>query len=273
MGLSFSGFVKKGEYTQETDGTFTCKLNYLDDPSKPTVVSTKSIKCIGVLNVNNIKSPNHPDQMMILSDDNKYIFIPIDANTNTIRATDYCLIYYILFAILNYGIAIPNCFYYVYFVMSAKDFIAPTNDSTYNSLPEGNRKANYKYYLMSQNPSPVLLRINSDRKVWTEIGYIFKVIHDLNIPDSTANYVPPSYCIKVDSPTIISYVSQYDCRSNATASPVITKSLSSLFSIDSIDSNSYGVIAIGVGVVCCLMCMSGCALMAMMSNKSRKSKK
>lgn len=267
MGVSFSGYVKTGEYEKNTDGTFTCKVNYITDVTKPTVISVQSIKCIGVSNVNNFKSPNRPNQMIIMSNDNKYIFFPLDVNSNTILISDYSIIYYISLAIVNYNIQIPDNFNYVHFISNISKFTAPTDDPTYNSLPNNNRKTTYKGYLMGQNPPNSLLTINSDSKVWSDIGYIFKAGYDLNIPESSTNYVSPSYCIKIDSPTVLSNVSQYDCRSNVKASPIIPKTSLSLLSLD---TNTYGIIAVVVCIICCLMCTCGCMLIIMMSSKSKK---
>ena len=220
------GFVKKGEYTQNADGTFTCKINQMTDPKKSTDVIIVSSKCIGIFNVNNIISPNRPDQMIILSDDNKYIFLQINLYNNTINNNEYVEVYSLSLAFINYGVTIPNYTDLQSFIPALINFPAPTNDSTYNSLPEGSRKMHYKAYLMGLNIPNELLNINSDRKVWSSMSYLFKTVYDLNY--DTDSYVgPPSYCVKIDSPTVLSNVSKYDCRSNVNASPVITKSINS----------------------------------------------
>lgn len=264
MGNITSGFVKSTDYKQNSNGTFTCKANILKTDGTSTTVSGSYI---GILNVNNIISPNNNNQMMMMSDDNKYIFMAI--NSDAASLNDYSFIYLVVRSIIYYGISIPQLKDFIMLAFSTVNSPEP-NNSTYNSLSKGDRKNSYKGYLLGQNPTAELLKANPDRKVWSDIGYIYKTIYDLNLPDNATIVAPNTFCIKIDSPDVISYASQYDCRSNSSASPVITKSL---FSIDSIDSNSYGTIAIVVGVVCCLMCMSGCALMIMMSNKSGKSRK
>jgi hypothetical protein len=271
MGVAYSGYVKAGDYTKNSDGTFTCKINCIEDQSKPTVASVKTLKCIGAFNVNSFKSPNRPNQMMILSSDNKYIFLQTYEN-NKIHPFDYVIIYYVSVAIVNYNITIPDVNNYNYFMGNASAFPEPTNDNTYNSLPKGNRKAYYKFYLMGQNPPSVLFTVNPDAKVWKDIGYIFKAIYDQNVPDEGLAPVPPSYCIKIDSPTIITDVSEYDCRAKPNASPTITKSLSSFLSLD-LDASSYGMIGVVVSVICCLLCTCGCVLMIMIASKSKRRKK
>lgn len=110
---------------------------------------------------------------------------------------------------------------------------------------------------MCINPSKDILSRNSNPKIWTDIGYIFKTFYDLQIPNSKDLEIPNTYCIKIDSPAIISYVSKYDCRSNPNASSIITKTSSSL----SINNTT---IAIVIGVIVCLLIM-GCGVFMVMS--------
>lgn len=75
MNVGSHGYVKSSDYKQNSDGTFACKVIKLHNGS--AIDNT----CIGILNENNIKSPNNYDQMMIMSEDNKYIFLPVSSNT------------------------------------------------------------------------------------------------------------------------------------------------------------------------------------------------
>ena len=117
MGLAYSGYVKAGDYTQNSDGTFTCKISHNTEPDhkKPRVVGTKTVNCIGSFNVNNLKSPNSLDQAVILSSDNKYIFYPI--TDNNMDAGMYSLTYIITVAVLDYNITIPDAGNYMLFLL------------------------------------------------------------------------------------------------------------------------------------------------------------
>jgi hypothetical protein len=250
MGASISGYVKAGDYTHDSDGTFTCKISYNTelDFKKPRVLGIKTQKCIGSFNVNNIKSPNSLDQAIILSDDNKYIFYPII--DNQVDGTNYSITYYISAAVLKYNIKIPDAKHiFMYFLFAS------------NANKAGSERDKlYKAYEMGKNPPSELFIYNSDPKTWSDISYIFKVLYDLN-GSEVSNYTPPTYCIKIDSPALIDYAVQYDCRSKPNASPNISGSL---------DDNTM-IIAVVIGVVC-VLCICGVGIMIMMRNKSKKNK-
>jgi hypothetical protein len=134
------------------------------------------------------------------------------------------------------------------------------NDSTYNGLPQGDRKIAYKSYLLGLKPSDSLLKINPNPKVWSDIGHMYKTLYDLNLPDKTTNYVPNTFCIKIDSPAVISYASQYDCRSNSSASPTIVATSGLGFSMD---NTTIGIV-VGVVLLIAFCASSMCAMMIMM---------
>lgn len=262
MGVSHSGYVKKDDYKQNEDGTFSCKLNTLVD-GNPTSIT---IPCIGTANSNNLTSPNKPGQMIIMSDDNKYIFLVLI--NNIVEWPDYIKTYLISSAVVNYGISIPDNLNYVSFTMNISRWPDP-NDNTFNSL-SGDRKNTYKAYLMGQDPPNSLLTGNSDKKVWSDIGYVFKTIYDLNLPDKSANYVPDTYCSNINSPKIITSVEKLDCRSNPNASPIIKRTQ---FNASSLFAGNGNLIGIGIGIFICLcFCTSSVVGLLMMSKKSKGTK-
>jgi hypothetical protein len=79
-------------YTQNSIGQYECKLNY-DNTS--TIIN-----CLGILNTYNIVSPKNPNQMLIMSDDNKYVFLPT-ASTITYTQTQLLTYYLICFTFVN----------------------------------------------------------------------------------------------------------------------------------------------------------------------------
>lgn len=88
---------------------FICNVKTLKDINPKLPPEDKSMMCIGILNVNNLKSPNHPEQMIIMSDDNKYIFFPItklDDESSVVRQIIY--LYPVTSAFVNNNITIPK---------------------------------------------------------------------------------------------------------------------------------------------------------------------
>jgi len=267
-----SGYISN-DYTQNPDGTFTCNLNTLTYPlditSNPVIIN---IKCIGTSNVNNIKSINHPNQMILMSADNKYIFYNIitEGSSSSINIGTYIFNYFITLGVVNYNIKIPFLYNYSSFIQALGNWPDP-NDSIYKNIPEKNsdnsindQKNLYKGYLMGLNPPNNLLTVNSDKTVWSDLGYIMKSVYDLKLTNNNNNLLLStlSYCIKVESPSVISYVSSYDCRSVTTnASPIIKASNSLDFSIL---SNNNIAIGIGVSVLLFVFCISSvCAFVLM----------
>ena len=260
MGAYYSGYVKAADYKQNSDGTFTCTLKTLKDKNPKLPPEDKSIMCIGILNVNNLKSPNNPDQMVIMSDDNKYIFIPLTKLDDDQPKYLILYLFVITSAVVNYNITIPNCLDYIAVQISLSDSNYVPNDITYNNLPDkSGDKWNYRGYLFCQNPPNNLLSINSNKSAWTDIGYMYKVLYDNKI--GINNIGPNTFCVKVDSPSVIPALNDSDCRSiKTTASPTITASSVNY------GSNSGMMVGIVVCVLCCLS-MCGSSIFVMMRRK------
>jgi len=266
MGATHSGYVNSGDYRRNSDGTFRCKLNTLSNSADPSTVITKDISCIGILNVNNLVSPNRPNQALVMSSDDKYIFISTTINTSTNCATnapscsspsasnnsiiinDYLVLYITNYAFVNYSIGIPDSQNLSVFTHVLAGWQNPY-DSTLNGL-SGTNKVFYKGYLMGQNP-PASLLAASTKKIWSDIGYIYKSFYDANPSNNESVAVPETYCAKIDSPNVIPFVSQYDCRSNPKASPVLYNVASVLTSLGSGFSGMMLLIC-----CCCISCIS-----------------
>ena len=134
-------------------------------------------------------------------------------------------LYIITHAIKKYSITMPDLSN-IYALTLAMANYNPT-DSTYTSLPEDARKNAYKGYLLGQNPTDGLLSINSNKKVWSDVGNYFKAQYDLNLFDTK---IAPNYCVKVDSPKVIPNATQIDCRNASSSSTDIVGSSGGLFS-------------------------------------------
>jgi hypothetical protein len=200
------GYVPSNAYTKNTDGTFTCTLNTASSISPNNQFTGKYV---GVDNVNNLVSSNDINQMLVMSSDNKYIFLPLSS-----YATFSNQYHYIALAISVYKSKIPLNNRYYSFQTVFNSWTPPSDNSTYNNLPSvGPSKDNYGKYLLGLNPTAELLQVSSDRSVWSDIGYFYKIQYDF---PSISNV-----CDRIDSPNVISGLEAYDCRSLTNASPII----------------------------------------------------
>ena len=205
------GFVKAGEYIQNNDGTFTCVVNTTVDlfNQMPTTITGNFI---GILNNNNIQSPNTINQMILMSSDNKYIFIP---NDHLYESTSMMMLYIITYTIKMYDISIPNILNLVFLLYESSNYIP--NDIIWENMPDGEEKDIYKYYLLGLNPTNNLLSINLNRKIWSDIGNIFNVIYT-----HLTNKSFPNYCVNIDSPSDLPNANLIDCRNNPFGSDIVS---------------------------------------------------
>jgi len=245
MSNSQYGYVDAKNYTQNPDGTFKYKITI---DKNNTLVDNVAI---AFLNVNNIKSPNIPDQILTMTSDNKYIFID-----NLISMFYF---YQILYASINYNITIPTA---TNFNLIQGEFPDPA-DSTLASLSGEPRKM-YKLYLLGQNPPDSLLKIDSNKKTWSDIGYIFKSQYDTykQIPEGEG--VPSDVCFTNTLPNPVDSdckKSHYDCRSCPGRSATITPGLNGLLTM--LEGSTTTIIIIVVIVLCCCCSSVGSAFLAM----------
>lgn len=253
------GFVTK--YSQTSNGTYTCSLvsyvtatkqekNLNLTPSSsnfpiysrfsiPLTTKTTTINCIGILNTNMIVSLNDPSQILIMSSDNKYIFIPL---INNILASNAILQYYLMIcSIIKYNTGIPLMDNFMGILEYAKSPKFKSSDTVYNSISTSdlsgtNLKSYYAMYLTGLNPPDELLTINSNKSQWNDIGYIFYTVYNYNVaakkidPKSDPTnilvpgngIIPDNICIQTDSPTVIPSISAFDCRNVKNGSSYIS---------------------------------------------------
>ena len=204
------GFVKEGEYTKNNDGTFTCTLNTVTNlfEQKPQTITANFI---GILNNNNIQSPNSTNQIIIMSSDNKYIFIQNDRMYDN---SSMMLLSIIIYTIKMYNISIPDLLNIIFLILEASNYIP--NDVTWINMTDGQEKELYKYYLLGLNPTDNLLSVNSNKKIWSDIGYIFNVLY-VNIIHISF----PNFCVNIDSPNVLPNADLIDCRNNQLASDIV----------------------------------------------------
>jgi hypothetical protein len=224
-------------YTQNSDGTYTCSLTSyapllssrfitpsISNIPITTNVSTniikKTITCIGILNSNIIISPNSPAQMIIMSSDNKYIFIPLTDNrlTNSNSIINYQLSVY---AILKYNsnISLINNYSELNSYVNASSF--SLSDATYNSITDRSLKTYYGIYLTGINPPVALLNINPNLNQWSDIGYFYIAMYLHSVNKDDQKLLPKNICIITDSPTVHPAVSNIDCRNVPNGAPYV----------------------------------------------------
>jgi hypothetical protein len=257
MGSVFSsGYVSTTGYSKNADGTFTCNVTTIDTGTK---TKTTSGIYIGVLNENKLVSPNSPKQMVVMSSDNKYIFIPctISGSNYTISSFNDLFYYLVCLAFVNYNIKIPNFDNFITFSSIAEKAPAP-DDPIYDNL-SGDRQKRYKEFLLGQNPTVELLNINNDTSIWSDIGNISKSIFDLNLPDKTTNLISNKFCFKIDSTNVLPGLESRDCRSLPNASPIITKTSLTL------DNNT--MLSVGGSILLCMCCCSSMGICMFMMFK------
>lgn len=126
----------------------------------------------------------------------------------------------------------------------------------YDNISNKDQKSMYKGYLLGQNPPNNLLGIDSNKSVWSDISYIYKVFYDNkfnkdNKFDKDKPSFPDTFCIKVDSPSVIPAANKIDCRSiKTTASPIIT---ASGFNFSNFGSNTGTIVVIVIAVLLSLL--------------------
>jgi hypothetical protein len=231
-------------YVQNSNGTYTCTLLSKQTGSSSTTnlspSPTNQINCVGILNSNILISPNNSDQTIIMSQDNKYIFIPVNASNTLINQESILNYYLTTYTVLKYNINIPlqtN-------ITSITQYISSgftSNDTIYNSLNSSQSMLKFYYamYLTGMNPPSVLVNGSTQSnilKIWNDIGYLgltkYQYISQSLSVNSAYNpsiltfqkgnkIIPDNVCVTTDSQTIITSISSYDCRNVPNGTPYI----------------------------------------------------
>jgi hypothetical protein len=255
MGNTSSGYVDTYSLNSST-GLFSCTLNYKSIGGTQTV----TIDLIPIKNIWGLKSPNNPTQMIIMSRDNKYIFIKNENIDNALPE-----LYSILYPLIKYQIPIPSGQTYAIIILYMASTIEPKDDGTYSKLPEDtdknkNLKVLYKLYLFCKNPPPELLSDIPDKNELTNFSLIFKSKYDLGVKADIFKF-----CVNIDVPLQDSF-KKIDCKNVTNGSSLIIPTYDS--------SDTWSILSnpwvIG-GLICCcllLICLSGFAALTMSSKDS-----
>jgi len=263
MGAEQSGYVDAKDYKVNPDGTLTYKLTSINPPNN------NNITLPAILNTNHIKSPNNPDQILIMSSDDKYIFLSSPKKESL-------ELYVIIYAYLNYNITIPtktNC------DLFKKEMASLKNDPRLDGLSNFTLIL-HAGYLLGQSPTPALLNIDSKIKTWNDIGFYYKSFSDLFgiSVDKVAPSVPVTVCMNYTSSNPSSNDcrdSGNDCRSCPGAKTELSTGMNAVLNSspsDSSTSNSstytiYGAVVI---VLCCCCSLIGGAFIMMSMQKHKK---
>jgi len=293
------GYVENNYVLNPKNGLYTCQLNtcniFKDDLLKrregeaqasssnkdlsnlliksPSTI-TQTVDLIPIDNTFNITSPNLPSQIIIMSRDNKFIFIqPPAPNDNFDNKSNIITsIYLLIYTIIKYRIPIPSLIY-VMAVSFASD-AEPIDDGVYSKLPDDTNtnfeiKREYKQYLTAFNPQLILLNFDSDTSKWKNISYFFLTMYQ----DKTGkNLIPETTCIDIRMNDPPSQLKKFDCRNVKDGTNYISPSYELSDATDFLKGNSMAmIIACVILLLCC--CSSSIAAFMFMSKGSGSSHK
>jgi len=274
MGNTF-GYISNYTLDPDTGKINSGTLNTID----PTSASGNSItikldansNMYAIINVNKITSPNINDQIMLMTNDSKYIILIDDAQLGVIINYFY---YPLMYACLNYNITIPSFFNAAFLDANTTDNNF-TPDNTYNQLTTESLKNPYKRYLIGLNPPPKLLQKINDPKIWNDIGYFHKMVYEIMIDKDSIRTNISNFCLpfvhKINDPN--SNLAKIDCSYLPKASPIISKN--NILGINlGVDNTSMTIgIGICICICCCCVVIGGVFLMMSMKSKSKLKKK
>jgi hypothetical protein len=286
-----TGYISN--YTIDSDGIVKGTINTLDNENKNT---TNSVSISLIQNVWGITSPNTNDQLLIMTNDSKYIGIGIlfnhavfilgsDNLLQYLSAIMYAQLYFILMYNFRSGI---NFIKLLILISTSGITTIPstdTNYSTWNQISSNNQniKNLYMYYAISAD----LAKNGSNSSYYKTINKnsgLTSIIAD----DYTyvANYYNTIYTQLTNTPSNFCVTStakqssmldpnKSDCRNNNSGSPIINTpngpyGYGGAASI--LVNNKTTIIWIIVGILCCCCCMAAGVfiIMAMNSGKNKK---
>jgi len=274
-------------YTQNSDGTYACKLICEVIPDGATAVtvynypstytpsvSNSTINLIGIVNSNNLVSPNSPLQMLIMSSDNKYIFFPnVDFSQKSIFNLYIAYYYYLVYTIKSHNTNIPDMLIFKYlnmYYVTISKFVIKDPDSKYKSIKDSAQKLYYGAYLLALNP-PTDLTLNvylsTNKSKLEDVGYVYLTIYNwLSSSNQKGGHgiFPDHVCIEFDTPSIVATAGDVDCRNIKDGTPKIE------------GNNDLTKILIGAGIIGCIICLSCiCCIVSYMYmfKKGKKSKR
>jgi hypothetical protein len=263
MGNTF-GYVTN--YSQNSDGTYACTLVY-NNPLSSTPIS-ETVNLFGFRNDNNLVSPNNPSQIIIMSNDNKYIFFKLKDPVEPYLINNIMIYYITVSTIKQYNSNIPLAMNY----FSLNIYRAPSSTTPANSPPTN--QDIYNSYLAGLNPSDNLLKDDSNRSHWSDTGYLFLTMYNfqnsagisisapLNNKIPPNNIIPSNICVNVNTPSVIPIAVNIDCRNIPSGTSIIT---SNIF----LKLDFFGCVSSAVSSFFYCMCCIGLILFITSRSRSR----
>ena len=187
----------------------------------PSSFITLTVDLIPIKNVWGLVSPNSPTQLIFMSSDNKYIFVPNDSRINNVLPSLYTYIYTFIkykLPILD-GITLNKIHDF-----SNTTIIPVVDDGIFNKLPDSNPIARdyYKLYLFCKYPPADLSSLVPNKTELTNYSLFFKSQYDLTSGNVTDLSNLSKFCVNFDIPLQNSF-SSFDCRNvpnGSTAIPI-----------------------------------------------------
>jgi len=274
-----TGYVTK--YNQETNGLFTCTIQTIDVNNNPV---NSIIEAVGIINSFSLESPNQPDQILIMSFDNKYIFY----NNLLISSIQLPLYIYLL---NHYQSGIPTTI----ITKQVEDYInnniknttstGKTNISNiinntssseedinkYNQLSDNNNSPNLNYLAYMYAKITAESNYNTDKSkstLYMNVANYYKFVAENEA--GILNDFDRSLCYDIEggiTPKMNSHYTQYNCKSNQTPDKILDTS--SDISSDFLSSLQNNMLFIGIGILCICIIIGG-SLMFMFMIKSKK---
>ena len=237
-----------------TPSTNLTILNAFSKITIPTTTTTTAVFVpIKMPSSYNIKSPNDPGQVIVMSRDNKYIFINVLELKDELRLKD---IYTFLSTSLKYQIPIPSIVNMEITIFGSM-FYEPEDDGTYGKLPNDtdinqSLKFSYKCYLVSSKPPPFLIAFNTDLTVWKNISYYFKAMYD----EQNSNVDISKFCLNIAMDKQPESTISCSSRKDASDSIIPSYSLTDVGSIyNAYPYLIYGCLAVIILCSCCMSCL------------------
>jgi len=295
--ISGLGIIKSNATSGSTIQTSTVNNSTITTPSGSGISST--INCIGILNSNNLVSTKSPYQAIIISNDNKYIFLPIPPNSDpgSIKVIDsYIMSYYfIAYSVINYNGNVPDITYINILLneasspnLSKSALNLVSNDQDYNNITDPKIKSYYLACSIGLEPYSGLSTQYTDLKKYKDAAIYFYTQYEYfsainnSITNSNVGVVkgndiiPDEMCIDTDtsySNSINSIIRAYDCRNITDGSPKINPNDDSNPQLNSpsrkpnrfTPSQTQTAASLGgssmMSVICsCIMCIGGLLL-------------
>ncbi len=163
-------------------------------------IVSEDVVMFGIPNTFGLKSINDVNQMIIMSDDDKFIFFYTDS-----AFTIYSF-YILTYAIIKYGCKIPLASNYFYLSKTAYEVgKVPDEDKQKDSL-----KFTFRLTYLAKNPTNKMLEYNNDTEMWTDLYYIYKEMQNRISNDMFG--IPESFCLDMNVVNPSDMTKLYDCK-------------------------------------------------------------